>query len=256
MRVIPAITTMARHVSEYMPDDEMFGRGRYAYWIIQQNLGAGFSTTINWNGVSDDYYWQDLTSRLLQTSQVQLPRQIVLGYAGPLVSDQHAGPAPDLARSIQQPDFPPLLPRAAAEHAGLQAERVQMDVSAIGQFSPFTHVRCGQGAGLTAWCFTRRCRCHRASGLPDHAQGRPAPENSLDEQASGLPNTFSQALPPLLAGLDRSFQARATGSARTTSDLEPRLYYVSIPYRTRTASLVRYRPVGLQLCQIFSGKPL
>ena len=46
----------------------------------QQNLGQGFSATVNYNRVSDDLYWQDTSSRLLQTSQVQLPQQFVLGY--------------------------------------------------------------------------------------------------------------------------------------------------------------------------------
>jgi hypothetical protein len=62
---------------EYMPNDEM--KDRSAMPTVSNTSRPGTRTSrrqVNWNGVSDDFYWQDMSSRLLQTSQVQLRQQV------------------------------------------------------------------------------------------------------------------------------------------------------------------------------------
>ena len=146
---------------EYMPTTRWrTGRSRLCLSAgSPANLGRrGFSATINWNGVSDDYYWQDLSSRLLQTSQVQLPGRLCSATPAPGCRPACRSCATRPCSRSEQPDFPPLLPGAAAEHAGLQAERVQDGCFAIGQFraSPMSmRPRCR----VTGWCSTRSCRC-------------------------------------------------------------------------------------------------
>jgi LPS-assembly protein len=94
----------------------------------------------------------------LQTSQVQLPRQVVLGYT----------PAPWLQTSMQvlryqtlqiDPNNPISRPYFLEPQLNMLAYKpnvFKMDVSAIG--SRFTHVD-APGCRVTAWCFTRSCRC-------------------------------------------------------------------------------------------------
>ncbi|WP_126446733.1 LPS-assembly protein LptD [Sulfuricystis multivorans] len=69
---------------EYLPGDRLADRDRYGYALIHtQNLGHGFSASLNVNGVSDDNYFSDLSTRISQVSQGNLLRQGVLNYAGP-----------------------------------------------------------------------------------------------------------------------------------------------------------------------------
>lgn len=69
---------------EYLPDDKLTGRDRYGYALAHnQNLGHGFAAMLNLNGVSDDDYFSDLSTRVAQVSQGNLLRQGVLTYGGP-----------------------------------------------------------------------------------------------------------------------------------------------------------------------------
>jgi LPS-assembly protein len=73
--------------AEYLPDDKQAKRDRYGYTIVHnQNIGRGFSGTLNVNGVSDDDYYSDLSTRIATISQGNLLRQGVLNYGGPWYS--------------------------------------------------------------------------------------------------------------------------------------------------------------------------
>lgn len=68
---------------EYLPDDNLAGRDRYGYSIVHaQNLGYGLTAALNLNGVSDDDYFSDLSTRVAQVSQGNLLRQGMLTYSG------------------------------------------------------------------------------------------------------------------------------------------------------------------------------
>jgi LPS-assembly protein len=72
---------------EYLPDDRLAGRDRYGYSIAHtQNLGYGLTGALNLNGVSDDDYFSDLSTRVAQVSQGNLLRQGILTYGGPWYS--------------------------------------------------------------------------------------------------------------------------------------------------------------------------
>lgn len=66
---------------EVLPNDRLTGDSRTAYSVQhQQNFGHGFTGAVDLNGVSDDQYFKDLSSRLSITSQTYLLRQGVLNY--------------------------------------------------------------------------------------------------------------------------------------------------------------------------------
>lgn len=72
---------------EYLPGDQLANRDRYGYAILHsQNLGYGFVGSLNLNGVSDDDYFSDLSTRVSQVSQGNLLRQGILTYGGPWYS--------------------------------------------------------------------------------------------------------------------------------------------------------------------------
>ncbi|MDP2170683.1 MAG: LPS assembly protein LptD [Rhodocyclaceae bacterium] len=72
---------------EYLPDDRLAQRDRYGYALLHnQTLGHGFSAAVNLNGVSDDNYFSDLSTRVAAVSQGNLLRQGILSYGGPWYS--------------------------------------------------------------------------------------------------------------------------------------------------------------------------
>ncbi|MCH2219523.1 MAG: hypothetical protein MK097_04245, partial [Dechloromonas sp.] len=93
---------------EYMPNDDMLNRSRYAYrFDHRHNLGGGLSAVVNWNGVS--------VSPFANIADAVAASGIDRLCARPMAADQLAGSAlPDPADRSDQPDCPPLFPRAAA----------------------------------------------------------------------------------------------------------------------------------------------
>ncbi len=224
---------------EYMPNDEMLNRQRWAYWIQhQQNLGQGVTAMVNWNGVSDNYYWQDLSSRLMLTSQTQLPKQVVLSYA----------PSPWLQTSLQylryqtlqldpaNPVAQPYFLEPQLNFVAFKPDIMKTDFSMIGQFSRFTNVDASmvQGDRLVlypqlslpvvdpAYQFTPKIGLHMT-------------QYSLENQAAGMPNTISRVLPTFSLDSMLSFEREGDWFGKSyIQTLEPRLYYVNIPYRDQS----------------------
>lgn len=228
--------------AEYMPEDRMEKRDRYAYAIKhQQAFGRGFSGALNLNGVSDDLYWEDLSSRLLQTSQVQLPKQAVLGYA----------PSPWLQTSLQvlryqtlQPDTknPVARPYFLEPRLDLIAYRpnfLGFDFSAVGQYSRFTHddvLNKDRGERLvfypqlslpiisTAFQVTPKLGLHMSSFAIDRA--------SL---TGGGSDRISRVLPTFTLDSTVIFEREGNLLGQPIiQTLEPRLYYVNIPYKDQS----------------------
>lgn len=69
--------------AEYLPNDRVTGEDRTGYSIKHsQKFAPGFTGGLDLNGVSDDQYFRDLSTRLSITSQTYLVRQGFLAYAG------------------------------------------------------------------------------------------------------------------------------------------------------------------------------
>ena len=224
---------------EYLPNDEMFGRSRYAYRIDhRQNFGRGLSATVNWNGVSDDYYWQDLSSRLLQTSQTQLPRQVVLGYS----------PVPWLQTNMQvlryqtlqtNPSSPiarPYFLEPQLNLVGYKPNVFKTDFSMIGQYSRFTHLDLGkvQGDRMVFYPQLSLPIVHPAFQITPKL-GLHLTKYALRDQAAGQPDTFSRALPTFSLDSTVVFEREGSWFGKSyIQTLEPRLYYVNIPYKDQS----------------------
>lgn len=66
---------------EYLPSDSVTDENRYFANIKHQhNLGGGWSGGINYEKVSDDQYFSDLSTQITTTSRVLLPQQGNLSY--------------------------------------------------------------------------------------------------------------------------------------------------------------------------------
>ncbi|MDR3351873.1 MAG: LPS-assembly protein LptD [Zoogloeaceae bacterium] len=218
---------------ELLGKDEQAGTRRYAYGFRHtQNLGRGLSALIDWNGVSDDEYFTDLSSRVVQTSQRQLPRQFELNYNASwwnarLLSLRYQTLNPGGEIVVAHPYFmePQLSFNARLpEWQGLEAQF-------FGQYTRFAHPSLETGNRLVVYpqitfSFTRP-GFYLKSKLGVHST-----QYRLSERAPGLPDSLRRTLPILTldAGLTFERETRLFGSAWLQT-LEPRLFYLHIPYR-------------------------
>lgn len=68
---------------ELLPNDQAAGRDRYLYRLShRQKFNANWTGSVDYQRVSDDSYFSNLSSQVKQTSQVNLARQIDLRYDG------------------------------------------------------------------------------------------------------------------------------------------------------------------------------
>lgn len=66
---------------EFLPNDQVAKRDRYlGVWRHDQRLDRHWRASVDVEGVSDDDYFVDLSNQVSQTSQVNLPRQVALDY--------------------------------------------------------------------------------------------------------------------------------------------------------------------------------
>lgn len=222
---------------EYLPNDLVEHRSRYAYNVLHsQNLGRGFSTSINWNGVSDDTYWQDFSSRLLQTSQVQLPQQLVLNYApgswwsANLQTLRYQTLSPDPANPVARPYF--IEPQL--NFSGRLSNIYKTDFSVLGQYTKFVHPTLTEGERVVIYPQLSLPYVSPAfMAMPKI--GLHATQYALDRRDSvGDPNSISRVLPTFSFDSTVFFERETQWlDSRYVQTLEPRLYYVYIPYRNQ-----------------------
>ncbi len=224
---------------EYLANDEMTGKDRYAYRIEHQhNFGQGLTGLVNWNGVSDDTYWQDFSSRLMQTSQTQLPRQVELNYQptpwwqGSLQVLRYQTLQPDSSTTIVRPYF--LEPQLSV--TGYQPNIGFMDFSLLGQFSRFTHQDTSKTQGDRLVLYPQLSAPIIQSAFQIIPKlGLHMTSYSLDRVTAGQDTSYSRVLPIFSLDSTVSFERDANffGSDYIQT-LEPRLYYVRIPYRDQS----------------------
>jgi LPS-assembly protein len=226
--------------AEYLPDS-VTGTNRYLFsWKHNQNFTSvpGLAGYVNVQKVSDDAYFTDLSDRLVVTSQTTLPREVGLTY--------NRGPFSFLTRiqtfqTLQDPANPIVPPYFREPQLLMTMSPVSwngLDFEASGEFVRFRQPTLVTGDRTVlyptvtwsqrgnSWFFTARTGLHMThydfdnSDPPDPTlvdlhQTRVLPISSID---SGL--VFERET----SWFDRAF----------TQTLEPRVYYVNIPYRDQS----------------------
>jgi LPS-assembly protein len=199
-----------------------------------QNFGNGLNGSVNYNRVSDDAYFRDLSDTVNVTSQTTLLRQGVLSYAG---SWWNASTVVQSFQTLQDPSVPVTPPYNSLPQISVGAQRMigNENVTFAGQFADFRHPTLVNGQRLVL---------NPSVSYPLVAQ--PAfyltPKFGLNytnytmgaNNVSNLPNA-SRTLPifSLDSGvtLERDWNLVGQDFVQT---LEPRAYYVYIPYRDQS----------------------
>jgi len=228
-------TTHETH-GEYLPDDLVDNRSRYALRIRhRQTLGLGLSAVVNWNEVSDKHYWEDMSSRLLQTSQVQLPQQLALNYSPTswLTSSLQMLHYQTLAldSTIKRPYF--LDPQFTV--IGYKPDFLKTDLNLIGQYSRFTHPTQDQANRFVFYPQLSLPILSSAFQITPKV-GLHMSKYDIDRQENpGQPTSISRSIPTFTLDASAVFERDINWLGEDyLQTLEPRLYYVNIPYKDQS----------------------
>lgn len=219
---------------EYLPNDDVAKRDRWAYSLTHaQNFGRGFSASLDLNGVSDNNYWSDLSSRLLQTTQIQLPRQLTLAYApGTWWSSSLTWLR--YQTLLADPGARPYFLEPQINFSGRLPDLHSADLSLIGQHSQFTHPTRVEGGRTLVYPQLSLPYVQPAFSITPKI-GLHATQYSLQQQQAGLPTSFSRVVPTFSVDSTVVFERDMQWLGRDhIQTLEPRLYYVNIPYRDQS----------------------
>lgn len=222
---------------EYLPDDHQTHTKRWSYALAHDhNFGHGLTGNLNLNGVSDDNYFSDLSTRLTVTSQTNLMRQGQLNYGAGWWS---ATIKAQTFQTLQDPSLPPIaVPYRRLPQVNVSALRPDMPFGATlnfaGEFVKFAHPTDVIG---------RRTMMYPQLSLPMQTSyfqftpklGLNLTHYQLERQAAGTPSGISRSVPIFSLDSNLVFERQSDMFGRSlTQTLEPRLYYLYVPRREQS----------------------
>ncbi len=262
---------------EFMPYDRTAKRERYlGVWRHEQQFGPRWSGSLDVEGVSDDRYFSDLSNQVNQTSQVNMPRQLMLNYdAGWL----QARGLVQAFQTLQDPAAPIFEPYRRLPQLTLQARRerpgslpLHWDLGA-----EFVHFDRRHNSGFQGGVQGHRLHLNPSISAPiqtSYATLTPKlgwyfTRYDLDDKSLLLRDSRDPASVPLpvggFANKTRSMPMFSLDSGLVLErddlmfgqnfiqTLEPRVYYLYIPYRDQYRLPVFDTGIGdLSLDQLFS----
>lgn len=223
---------------EYLPNDRAKGANRYAYSILRnENFGYGFAGNLNLNGVSDGTYFTDLSKPGALAPSTYLTRQGSLAYGSSWWS------ASMLAQKYQVLQDPALPPVAALysrlPQINLAANRYDLPFGGVFNFTgeavDFSHP-----TQVTGW----RNTAYPQLSLPIQNSfmqvtpklGVSVTKYSLDTRGDvTIPQDQTRTVPIFSLDSSVAFERDADLFGRNvTQTLEPRLYYLYVPFRDQS----------------------
>ena len=226
---------------EYLPNDNVTGANRHLFRFNHGHAFAnGWSGTLDLNKTSDGKYFSDLTTQVALTSQTYLQRQGVLSRGGAWGNGgTYAFSA--LAQGWQTLQSDPLAPltapygrRPQLTFTAQNQNVLRSDFDFYSSYTDFTHPTFVEG---------KRAVVYPSLSLPlTAAHGHITPKIGVHitryslgrNNAAALPDQ-SRVLPTFTTDSGLTFE-RSTqffGNAYTQT-LEPKLYYVYIPYKDQS----------------------
>ncbi|MDR2208435.1 MAG: LPS-assembly protein LptD [Azoarcus sp.] len=229
---------------EYMPNDSITGESRsLASLLHRQWLTPGLYGSIDFNTVSDDRYFEDLSSRISMSSKVNLLREGRLMYVGGGWWNLSA-----LAQSYQtltpDPDYPVVSPYRRLPQITLNAKRhgefgflgtSGIDFAWKSEFTRFTHPSEG-------WADATRLTAYPQLSLPllwpgfyiTPKIGLHYTRYNIDREQSlpGVRDSITRSVPIFSIDSGLTFERDTNLFGRDyTQTLEPRVYYLNTAYR-------------------------
>jgi LPS-assembly protein len=218
--------------AEYLPYDAITGTERFALSVIHNQIfGNGFSGSVNFNKVSDNTYFQDLSTHIAMTSQAELLRDGSLYYGGGWWSGLIRMQSFQTLQDPNAPIVPPYrrVPQLLA--SGTKATPYG-DFSFVAEFVDFSHPTLVSGDRFTFYP-SLAVPFSTASTYITPKIGVHFTEYNLVDNANN-PTTFNNdyAIVVPIASIDagatfeRDLRLFGTNYLQT---LEPRLFYLNVP---------------------------
>lgn len=243
---------------EYLPNDQLAKTSRHGFsWVHNQRFGKALTGSLNVNQVSDNTYFTDLSSQISTIAQTNLVREGRLTYAGGWWT---AGTLVQRFQTLQDPNAATVVkPYERLPQINLTANRYDLPVGAAfhfnGEFVAFNHPDGNQVQG-------RRTTYYPQLSLPMQTAafyvtpkvGVHNTQYSLEQQAAGTPSALSRSVPIVSVDSGMTFERDAKVFGRDlVQTLEPRLYYLNVPYRDQSQIPVFDTGVAdFNFAQIFS----
>jgi LPS-assembly protein len=222
---------------EYLPYDRITGTERFGASLVHsQNFGNGFTGSLNVNKVSDDTYFQDLSTRIALTSQANLIRDGSLYYGGGWWSGLARVQSFQTLQDPLAPIVPPYRRTPQLTASGVRATPYG-DFSFLAEYVNFGHPTLVGGSRTTLYpsiafplntafaYITPKIGYHFVEY--DLRSGPNNPGTSNNDYAIQMP------IASLDAGMtfERDLKFRDMSFTQT---LEPRLFYLRVPYRNQS----------------------
>ncbi|MES1981259.1 MAG: LPS-assembly protein LptD [Pseudomonadota bacterium] len=217
---------------DVLPGDHIanFTRSRLSL-MHTQNLSHGLGASLNLNRVSDDAYFRDLSTTVLATSQTNLVREGVLSY-----TDGWWNSAVRLQnfQTLQDPAAPVTVPYHRVPQITLNAQHTlsKANMTFAGEFADFRHPTSVSGQRLVAYPsvsypLVAAPAFYLTPKLGLHTTYYAMGANNV----TALPDT-TRVVPIFSLDSGMTLERDSVISGRNyVQTLEPRAYYVYIPYR-------------------------
>jgi LPS-assembly protein len=224
---------------EFMPKDDEFGDRRFGVSSRhQQALTPSMNWYVDYNRVSDDRYFVDLATQVRQSSTGVLPQDTYVTHSigiGPASISTMA--RVQRFQTLQDPGAPILPPYDRVPQLNLTASVNDVadlaDVSAPAEYVLFSHETLVRGSRFSATPTLSAPVLAPGYFLMPKVGLRHA-RYALENTPAGSPTSPGVTIPwfSLDSGLIFEREARYFGRDLTQT-LEPRLFYVRIPYRNQ-----------------------
>lgn len=222
--------------ADVLPNDRLANRTRSYLGVKHiQDLGGGFSDSLNINRVSDNQYFRDLSTNVTGTSQVNLLREGVLGYDG---GWWNTAVRVQSYQTLQDPNAPVTVPYRRTPQITLGAHQSLGGASLAfsGEYVDFTHPTAVNGQRLVFYPTVSYPLVFDPAYYLTPTIGLHHTEYHLGvNNTANLPTTASRTLPTfsLDSGmtLERNWSLAGENFIQT---VEPRIYYVYIPYQDQS----------------------
>ena len=220
---------------DVLPGDHLTNSTRSLFTLNHtQNFGSGLNGAINFNRVSDDAYFRDLSDSVSITSQTTLLREGVLSYAG---SWWNAATRVQSFQTLQDPVTPVIPPYNRLPQFTLGAQQTigKESLAFTGEFADFRHPALVNGQRLVLYPSVSYALVAEPAFYLTPKFGLHYTDYLMGINNSGaLPN--ATRLLPILSldsgvTMEREMSLSGKGFVQT---LEPRAYYVFIPYHDQS----------------------
>ncbi|MBE0614525.1 MAG: LPS-assembly protein LptD [Burkholderiales bacterium] len=220
---------------ESLPNDRIRNINRYATTIQHnQKFTSNLTGYVNVNKVSDDNYFRDLSSRINITSQTTLPRDGMLTYNGGWWT---ASARAQRFQTLQDPINPVVEPYGRMPQLTFNAARQYvggLDLALTSEFVDFYHPTSVIGSRVMLYP-SASLPLIRPGAYLTPKLGFHSTSYGLDRNTPGSPDSIRRALP--IASIDSGLtfeRDTAFSGQKFRQTLEPRLYYLYVPYRDQS----------------------